>query len=86
MGSIIVECRNFVILIDEVTEQGKLRLIEFKAKIKGFLIYKVRHLIAENRKSVIVIRIDNVKEYKSIVKELADMGVVVEFFSVYTAY
>ena len=86
MNSIIVEYRNFVILINEVTKREKLRLIKFKTKIKGFLIYKVRYLIVKNRKLVIVIRIDNVKEYNFIVKELTNISVIIKFFNVYIVY
>ena len=56
VGSITGGCRMFVTLIDETTGRSRLRPTILKSKVKSFLIHKVRTLVVEDRKPVVVIR------------------------------
>ena len=43
-------------------------------------------MIVQGRKLVVVIRLDNAKEYEAVKEPLRELGVELEFVSTYTAY
>ena len=63
-----------------------IQFIVFKTEIHGFLIYEIRHLLIEEKKSIMCIRINNALKYKIIKKELRDMNVYMKFIFIYIAY
>ena len=63
-----------------------IRSIVFKIEIYDFLIHEIRHLLIEDKKLIICIRINNALKYKIIEKELRDMSVCIKFTFIYIAY
>ena len=76
----------FVSLINKIIERAMIRSIVFKTEIYDFLIHEIRHLLIEDKKLIICIRINNALKYKIIEKELRDMSVCIKFTFIYTAY
>ena len=84
--SIIKGYIYYVFLLDEVIEEAILRPIKSKAEVRPFLVYQVRSMIVQGRKLVIVIRLNNAKEYEAVKEPLRELGVELEFVNIYTAY
>ena len=84
--SIIGGCIYYVFLIDEATGESRLRPIASKAEVRPFLIHEVRSMIVEGHRLVVVVRLDNAKEYEAAKESLRELGVELEFTSTYTAY
>ena len=76
----------FISLIDKTIKRAKLRLIAFKIKIYNFLIYEIRYLLIENKKSIMCIHINNILKYKIIKKKLHDININIKFIFIYIAY
>ena len=76
----------FVSLIDETIKWTMIRFIAFKTEIHNFLIHEIRHLLIEDKKLIMCIRIDNALKYKVIEKKLRDMNVYIKFIITYIAY
>ena len=76
----------FVSFIDEAIKWAMIRFIVFKIEIHGFLIYEIRYLLIEDKKSMMCIYINNALKYKIIKKELRDINIYIKFIFIYTAY
>ena len=63
-----------------------IRFIVFKTEIHNFLIHEIKHLLIENKKSIICIYINNILKYKIIEKKLRDMNIYIKFIFIYIAY
>ena len=63
-----------------------IRPIAFKIEIHNFLIHEIKHLLIEDKKSMMCIHINNALKYKIIEKELRDINVYIKFTSIYIAY
>ena len=84
--SIIGGCIYYVFLLDEATGEAKLRPIASKAEVRPFLVHEIRSMIVQGRRLVVVVRLDNAKEYEAAKEPLRELGVELEFVSTYTAY
>ena len=58
----------FILFINKIIKYAIIRLIAFKIEIYNFLIHEIRHLLIENKKLIIYIRINNTLKYKIIEK------------------
>ena len=76
----------FVSFIDKTIERAMIRFIVFKIEIHNFLIHEIKHLLIENKKSMMCIYIDNALKYKIIEKELRDMNIYMKFIIIYIVY
>ncbi len=85
-GSLIGGCKSYVSLIDEDSARARMNIITSKGEVRLFIIHEVRWITYEGHKPVIVVHVDNAKEYQAAEKELWSMGVSIEFVSTYTAH
>ena len=76
----------FISFINKIIKRTIIRFIAFKIEIYDFLIYEIRHLLIENKKSIIYIYINNALKYKIIGKKLHDMNIYIKFIFIYIAY
>ena len=63
-----------------------IRFIAFKIEIHDFLIHEIKHLLIEDKKSIMCIRINNALKYKIIKKKLRDINVYIKFIFIYIVY
>ena len=76
----------FVLSIDEIIKRAIIRFIAFKIEIYDFLIHEIKHLLIENKKLIMCIRINNALKYKIIEKKLRDMNIYIKFIFIYITY
>ena len=84
--SIVGGCIYYVFLLDEATGEAVLRPIASKDEVRPFLVHNVRSMIVQGRRLVVIVRLDNAKEYQAAKESLRELGVELEFVSTYTAY
>ena len=84
--SIAGGCMYYVFLLDEATGEAVIRPIASKAEVRPFLVHQVRSMIVQGRKLVVVVRLNNAREYVAAKEPLRELGVELEFVSTYTAY
>ena len=72
--------------IDKIIKRAMIRFIVFKIEIHDFLIHEIKHLLIEDKKLIMYIRINNTLKYKIIEKELRDINIYIKFTFIYIAY
>ena len=76
----------FISLINKTIIRIMIRFIAFKIEIYDFLIHEIKHLLIENKKSIICIYINNALKYKIIEKKLRDINIYIKFIFIYIIY